>query len=140
MKIASSCEASSYFKPMISTKVEEVWIAALNSQLDLIHAEMIFRGTVDQCTFHPREVLQVLCSHRASSFILAHSHPGGSPLPSKEDHKVTKNLRKLSELMMIPIQDHIIFCEDAYFSFADHGLLRKKATVSPRSKADPTEF
>lgn len=123
MKLDSSLKSYALFSRWMSNDVEEVWVAALDCQLQIIEKKMIFRGTVDSCHFHPREIIRFLCLQNASSFIMAHNHPSGNPKPSNPDIKLTKKIFELSKLLEIPIQDHLIVAGKKYFSFADSGAL-----------------
>ncbi len=107
----------------MSVDVEEVWVAALTSQLHIIEKKLVFRGTVDSCLFHPREIVRFLCLCNASSFVMAHNHPSGNPKPSTSDIKLTKKIFELSKLIEIPLNDHLIIAGSKYFSFADSGAL-----------------
>lgn len=105
--------------------VEEFWVIALNSNLEIIEKKLLFRGTVDRCLIHPRDLIRFLCSQNASAFIIAHNHPSGDPRPSKEDLAVTKKLVMLAMLIEIPMKDHLILSKKGYFSFADTGILAR---------------
>ena len=49
-----------------------------------------------------------------------HNHPSGDPGPSKEDYIITERMKEAGELLGIPLLDHIIVGEDAYFSFIEN--------------------
>ena len=59
----------------------------------------------------------------ASGIILAHNHPSGCLHPSQADIDLTKKLKDGGRLLDIQILDHIIMTSEAYYSFADEGLL-----------------
>lgn len=130
MIINTSQHAYSLLKNKICLEVEEVWLIALNSELKIIKFVMVFRGTVDQCQFHPRDIIRFLCLQNASSFIIAHSHPSGNHLPSRQDLKVTRNLEKICSLLQIPLLDHLIISKNGYSSLKDRGFFHKKAAVN----------
>ena len=48
----------------------------------------------------------LLCN--ASAIILAHNHPSGRLIPSKEDIKVTERMIAVGNIMEISVVDHII--------------------------------
>jgi DNA repair protein RadC len=125
MKIDSSQKAFAILSKHITTDVEEFWVLALNSSLEIISKKMLFRGTVDRCPFHPRDLIRFLCSQNASCFVVAHNHPSGDPRPSKDDLEITKKILMLSVLVEIPLKDHLILGKENYFSFADSGWLEK---------------
>ena len=109
----------------MATDVEEFWIAALNSNLELIDKKLLFRGTVNSCLVHPRDIIRFTCIHNAVSFVIAHNHPSGNPRRPETDLIITKKLFQLGCLLEIPMNDHLILSSRGYFSFADAGLLLK---------------
>ncbi len=55
--------------------------------------------------------------------ILVHNHPSGDPSPSEQDIEITKKLKKASEILEIPILDHVIIGRERYFSMKEKGIL-----------------
>lgn len=121
----SSQKAAAVFEKCISPEVEEFWIAALNPSLRLVERKLLFRGTVDQCTIHPRDLIRFVCEKNASAFIICHNHPSGDAKPSTNDVRITKNIFLISRLIEIPLADHIVLGNSKYYSFADHGYFLK---------------
>jgi|GEM_PF-2314625 DNA repair proteins len=124
-ELSSSVATFESLKDHYNPFAEEVWVIALNAQLGVIGKQMIFRGTVDYCLIHPRDIFRFLIQSNASSFIMAHNHPSRDVLPSDADLIITRKFFKLSYLMEIPLLDHIVFSDEKYFSMADHGYMRK---------------
>ena len=83
-------------------------------------------GTVDTTIVHPREVFKSAIKTNASKIILFHSHPSNNLNPSQYDIDVTKSLIDVSKIIQIPILDHIIICENDYYSLLAHGILSKE--------------
>lgn len=125
MKITSPHYAFTYFRSRLNRDVEEFWAAALNSQKEVITSRCLFRGTVDRCLFHPRDVFRFACVTNASSLIVAHNHPGGNAEPSVQDLKITEQLLKTATLLEIPLIDHLIVAGTNYYSFLENGLLNQ---------------
>jgi len=125
MRINSSQKAYKIFEKIFDYEVEELWVLALDSNLEIIDKKLLFRGTVDRCLIHPRDLIRFICSQNASAFIMAHNHPSGDPRPSKEDLEITKKIVMLSKLTEIPLKDHMILSKQSYFSFADTGVLAR---------------
>jgi DNA repair protein RadC len=98
---------------------EEFWVMALTTAQELIHAEMLFRGTVDCCLAHPRDVFRFAVRMNASRLLLLHNHPSGDPRPSALDWAFTEKITRCSWMMEIPIVDHVIVTERSYKSLAD---------------------
>jgi DNA repair protein RadC len=59
----------------------------------------------------------------AHALILAHNHPSGQMSPSEADKILTKKMVEFGKFIDLPILDHLIFCDNGYFSFADQGLI-----------------
>jgi DNA repair protein RadC len=131
MKITSPSEAFEYFRNRLGREVEEFWIATLNADKRATASQCLFRGTVDHCLFHPRDVFRFACVHNASSFIVAHNHPSGRAAPSELDIRITERLLTISVLLELPLVDHLILggrsASSRYFSFLESGLLRVEA-------------
>lgn len=107
---------------------ETVRILLLNTRMHLIHDEVIFQGTINESTAHPREILRPAIVHRAYAFILAHNHPSGDPSPSAADRQLTRRIKEAASILMINFADHIIIGAPRngalpYFSFAEAGML-----------------
>jgi len=120
--VRNSYDAWMMLKDHISFQQEEVWCLALNSECGFLGKTLIFRGTVDHCIFHSRDVFRFLISCNASQFVLAHSHPSQNTKPSLEDIEVTKELFDISILIEIPLVDHLILSRSSYFSFRQKGF------------------
>ena len=86
-------------------------------------------GTVSKTIIHPREVFREAIKENASSIVICHNHPSGNCVPSDEDIETTKFLIKASNLIGIPILDHIIFDCDSYYSFLEHDFLFKNKNL-----------
>jgi DNA repair protein RadC len=123
MQIQSHKHAYQILKKHIALDVEEFWSLALASNLKLINLKLIFRGTVDSCTVHPRDIFRFACITNASKLIIAHSHPSGEAKPSLTDIEITNRLIRISKIIEIPIIDHLIITEHSYLSMAEKGHL-----------------
>jgi DNA repair protein RadC len=108
----------------MSPHQEEVWIICLSSGLEVVHFELLFRGTLDRTVIHPREILRTIVTQKTVSFVLTHNHPSNAALPSEEDILFTAKIKKLSRLIEIPMLDHVIVTSDSFFSFRESRLFR----------------
>lgn len=123
--ITSSITAAQYLRGLMKSDVEEFWAMALSSSKKVIKAKMIFRGTVDACLVHPRDIFRFAIFNNASSIIVAHNHPSGDRMPSHSDRVLTQKLVKAGKLLQLPVVDHLILAEADYYSFLDSGLLQE---------------
>jgi DNA repair protein RadC len=102
---------------------ENFVILILDTKLKVVGINTVSVGSINQAVVHPREVFKPAILKNASALILGHNHPSGDPAPSSEDIKVTQKLIDAGNLLGIPVIDHIIVCDDAYFSFKNGGVI-----------------
>lgn len=119
--IVSSQDAYGQLRHLAHLRVEEVWLLTLHANKRLTGRLMLFRGTVDHCLAHPRDIFRAACRLNASGIILGHNHPSGELEPSPEDQEWTLRIRRLARLMEIELIDHLIVTDQGYWSFADRG-------------------
>jgi len=110
-------------KDIRDNKKEHFVIFFLDARNQEIKREIISVGSLNANLIHPREVFEPAVRHLAAQVILAHNHPAGDPMPSKEDSEITKQLVDAGKLLGIEIKDHVIVSKTNFFSFADHKLL-----------------
>lgn len=104
---------------------EHFWVLLLNAQNHyLMHTEVSV-GTQSATLVHPREVLGPVVREGASSFILVHNHPSGDPTPSREDLRLTRQLRDGAQLLDLRLHDHLIIGNGTrtWISLAQRGEL-----------------
>ena len=103
---------------------EHFWTLMLDAQNGLVAAHEVSTGTLSASLVHPREVfgpaLRVL---GVASVVLIHNHPSGDPTPSREDLRLTRQLRDAGTLLDITVHDHVIIGSGtgAYVSLAERG-------------------
>ena len=91
-----------------------------NTKQELIEKKLIFMGTINSATTHTREIFKEAYLMSASTIVCLHNHPSGDVHPSKADISFTERLIRTGEIQGIPVVDHIIVSEDAYYSFYEH--------------------
>ncbi len=96
---------------------------SLNGAHEVLAIRVVSIGLVNRSLVHPREVFADPLQDRAAALVIAHNHPSGNLDPSAEDKQVTTRLRNVAELLGIVFLDHIIFSEEGYYSFLEHGEL-----------------
>ena len=109
---------------------EQVWIIFLTTANTPIAKEMISKGTLNYTAIDNRTILRRVLLNNAAGFILVHNHPSGNPQPSQQDIKMTEKLKKACELMDVKLIDHVIFTDDAFFSFSEeHTYYNKRESI-----------
>ena len=122
--IASSVDAGNYLVPrLMFEKDEKALLLCLDAKKSVISCDSLGSGAVNAVNISVRKVVEIAVRNRASSVILAHNHPGGVALPSREDERITFEIASALKLVGIPLDDHIIVAGDDYVSFADSGMI-----------------
>lgn len=98
-------------------------VVFLDNQHRVITVEELFRGTLDSCSVHPREVVKRALAHRAGAVILAHNHPSGVAEPSPADRQITRRLQQALALVEVRTLDHLVIGDGEPVSFAERGWL-----------------
>ncbi len=123
-KINSSQSAYAFLKSKLSDLPhEEFWVIYLSRNNNVIKTECISKGGVSGTVVDIRLILKPAIECLASSIILAHNHPSGNLNPSQEDITITKKAKEAAKLLDMVIQDHLIFGDQTYLSFADEGIM-----------------
>lgn len=87
---------------------ERFGVLFLDQQHHLIQFKVLFEGTLNQASVHPREIFKQALDCQAAALILAHNHPSGDPTPSDADIQLTRQIQKACELLDIRLLDHMI--------------------------------
>lgn len=123
-KVITSGDAASIFKPILSDLPhEEFWVLMLNRNNLVIDKMMVSQGGLAGTVIDVRIILKMALDKLACSIILCHNHPSGNLIPSEADKEITRKIKEAGKHMDIPVLDHLIIGNHAYFSFADEGLI-----------------
>jgi DNA repair protein RadC len=95
----------------------------LNVKNHVISIEDVSIGSLNSSIVHPREVFKAAVKRSSASIILAHNHPSGDPIPSKEDIDVTKRLVEAGKILGIEVLDHIIIGDGCFISFKEKHII-----------------
>lgn len=121
-RIQSTSDADELVRQFLEELDREAMIViALNAKSEPTCLQVISIGSISASIVHPREVFKVAILSNAYSILLAHNHPSGDTTPSQEDIKITKRIKSASEIMGIPLLDHLIIGCDGYYSFKENG-------------------
>ena len=108
----------------IRNKKQEYFICfSLDSSGRVITRRIVTIGLLDVALAHPREVFSGPLKDHASSVIIAHNHPSRVAEPSKQDITMTQQLIAASQILGIPLYDHIVVAAEEHYSFRQNGLI-----------------
>jgi len=96
---------------------EQLHVLLLDAQNRVMATEVVAQGTADQFTVYPRQILEVVLSHRAAGFILAHNHPSGAARPSEADRELTRRVLSAAVSLGVRFVDHLVLGRTSQYSF-----------------------
>ena len=121
-KFTSSADAHDYFRVKMSDMPhEECHLLLLNVKNQFMGHHVVSSGGISESSVDVRLVLRHALIAGAPNLILAHNHPSGNPMPSRQDDDLTMRLQKACQTMGLRLLDHIIIGDDSYYSYADEG-------------------
>lgn len=115
--------AEYYMEDFRHKEQEHILLLLLDNKSNLLGEKLLFTGTVNASIISPREIYLEALKFHAVGIILLHNHPSGDPTPSKYDIAATQKIKEVSDLVEIPLLDHIIIGDNKYTSFNEKGLL-----------------
>ena len=108
---------------MLDQGIEQFWVLMLTRSNLLIQKRPVSIGGISGTIVDPKIIFKTALEDKASNIVLVHNHPSGNPKPSQADIRLTKKITEAGRMLEIPVLDHVIFCDEAYYSFADEGIL-----------------
>ena len=122
--IASVEEAAAFLVPRFHGEADEKLILlCLDCQMRITHCEVINHGVVNSVLFDLRKIVETALKRRADTVILAHNHPNGPLLASREDDDATSALYRALDTVHILLYDHLIVFKDQYISYRQSGAM-----------------
>ena len=117
VSLANPAAAAEYCRGLFfGARYEEIYVISLDAKHNLIHADKVASGTLNETVIYPRLVLECALRHGAASIILSHNHPSGDPKPSGEDIGTTHKVYEALNTVGIALFDHIIVGRSSVFS------------------------
>lgn len=106
----------------IGRNEEHVALILLDPKMCLLFYDIISKGSFNKVDVNIREVIQLTLNHHAKYVIIAHNHPSGLALPTKDDIETTISLKKALQMINAKLLDHFILSDNDYVSLADSDL------------------
>ena len=123
-QIRSSAQAYDYFYPLMrDLPVEECHVLLLGNGATVIDSVRIGMGGLTETVADVRLIMREVLLKRSTAFILCHNHPSGTLRPSVYDDRLTRQVQEAARILNITFNDHIIFTDNGYYSYADEGKL-----------------
>ena len=122
--IKSSKSVFNIMQPKIGNlKHEEFWVLFLNNSNTIINSKQLSKGGLTGTLVDVRMLFKEAIALLATGIIVCHNHPSGKLVPSVADKQLTNKIKEAGLLLDIKLLDHLIICNQGYFSFADENSL-----------------
>lgn len=122
--LTCSTDAYDYFRSLImDIQYEECHLLLLNVKNNVVGHHLVSRGGISESTVDIRLILRHALMAGTPNIMLAHNHPSGNPMPSRQDDDLTQRIRQACQTVSLRLLDHIIIGDDTYYSYADEGKI-----------------
>ena len=123
--MCGSHQSAEMFRPYFADMElrERFFVMLLNQAQHVLGICLISVGGISATIADVRLILATALKAHATQIIVAHNHPSGNLNPSEADRSLTQQLKTACTYMDIRLLDHVILTKDAYYSFADNGLM-----------------
>ncbi len=123
-RLTDSAAFGRYLLPYFyGARDEMVYLLSLDAAGKVLNCRLLGHGSVNSANVPARRLVQEALGANATAVVLAHNHPSGIALPSKEDVELTLRLRDALDVMDILLLDHIVVADDDFVSMRDSGYL-----------------
>jgi DNA repair protein RadC len=118
-KIEDPISFHHFVQPLAHYSEEHFIAFHLDVKFQVIGYHEVSKGTLSASLVHPREVFKAALLSNAHAIIVAHNHPSGSVVASREDIETTKRLIKAGKIMGVEVVDHCIVTSESMNSLRE---------------------
>ena len=102
---------------------ENVLLVLTDKKGRVVYSGMIAQGDFDAAAISVRSIVTLAVNYSATAAILAHNHPSGIALPSKEDVIVTRYIKDALKMIGVSLLDHFIVSDHDCVSMAESDFI-----------------
>ena len=102
---------------------EVVYQLCLDRKGKLLVCKKLGEGGVTSADLDIRRLVENALLTGASAVVLAHNHPSGVALPSRDDYAATDRAKTALAVVGVALTDHIIVADGDFVSMADSGYI-----------------
>lgn len=126
-KFASTEALRRYFEgAFLGVRSEQVRAMLVDDSLCMIKEQMLIEGSISSVELSARKLTDFVIKNDSNRIIIAHNHPNGLAMPSRDDIQATKELYDIFEKLDISLLDHIIVGRSGSYSMravdGGHGI------------------
>ena len=120
----SAGAAGRFLLPLFAhERSEVVYMVCLDARCAYLNSRAMARGTGHFAEVSTRSLVEYVLGQNAAKAIVAHNHPQGLALPSREDEIATEKLLFALASVEVELVDHIIVAGQQFASLAESGLI-----------------
>ena len=122
--IRNSTEIGDVMMPIFEGLTEEAMgLICLDSKGKILFKGIILKGSVNAVQVSVRKIIEQAIRCNSTAIVIAHNHPGGLAVPSREDFETTEHLMKMLHNVSIELVDHIVIADGDFVSMADSNVI-----------------
>lgn len=102
---------------------EAVFLLCMDAGRRFIECPQISEGSINAVELNIRKILETALKFNASRVVLAHTHPGGNPVPSVSDIDSTRRIAEVLEASGIVLDNHVIVAGSEFLPICKNGRI-----------------
>ncbi|MDR1002713.1 MAG: hypothetical protein LBL82_05540 [Oscillospiraceae bacterium] len=107
------------FNQFVGLTEERVIFVCIDNAMRMISSDTVASGSVNSANVNMRTLVDLAIRHNAVAVIIAHNHPRGVSLPSREDLKTTEKVNMVMHSIGVRLIDHVICSPSDYSALAE---------------------
>lgn len=112
-----------FVKKFIGRQNEVVMLMLLDSRERVLYCDVVNEGSATTANIYIKTIVRLAVQYNAVYAILAHNHPSGECLPSRQDLDTTRWVFDALETVEVRMIDHIIVGGNDYISLANSKIM-----------------
>lgn len=108
----------SILRKFIGRENENVLLLLLDAKGKEVFCGVVSKGSINNTNIPIRKIVDYALRYNAKSAIIAHNHPSGVALPSRDDLEATANVKNALDLIGVRLLDHYIVADNDCVSLA----------------------
>lgn len=102
-------------------RMETVFLLCMDAKCKVLGCQCVGEGDVNSANIPIRRMVEIALATNATTVVLAHNHPSGLAIPSREDVLTTQQLASALGAMDILLADHIVVADGDFVSIVQSG-------------------
>jgi len=115
-------DCGAYLLPYFTNRTNEtVFLLSLDAKRKVLSCLKVGEGSINSANVSIRRIVEMALASKASTVVLAHNHPSGIAIPSREDIATTRRVAAALSMVDVILAVHIVVADDDYVSMVHSG-------------------